>query len=103
MCEVIGAFGERARHDDRGLDTPARKFAGVADGERIHRRLRREIRREIGWRATARAAAGYPHHEPATLFAQVWKGGAVDALCAEHIDVVELGKLFRRERLGWAE
>jgi len=34
------------------------------------------------------------------LFPELGQGGAVDALRAQYVDVVELGQLFRRESLG---
>ena len=44
------------------------------------------------------------HSTQATpLPAQLRQRGAVDPLRAQHVDVVELGKLFRSERLGRAE
>lgn len=33
MCEVIGALGEGARHDDCRLDTPASQFTRIEDRE----------------------------------------------------------------------
>ncbi len=37
------------------------------------------------------------------MLAQVRQGGAIDPLGAEHVDVIELGELLRREGLGGAE
>jgi hypothetical protein len=49
------------------------------------------------------AAAANPDHQPSPVFPQDWKSGAVDPLCTQHIDVVELRELFGREGLSWTE
>jgi hypothetical protein len=103
MGEVVGALREGARHDDRCFDSPTREFAGIADGQRVHCRLRSEIWREVRRHTATRAARRDPDDETATLFAQLRQRGPVDALDAEHVDVVELGELLGRERFGRAE
>jgi hypothetical protein len=98
---VVRAPGERARHDDRRLDPPARQLARIEDGQRVHRRFGREIGRKIRRRSASGAAARDP--EKQTLFrrAHVRQDGPVDALRAEHVDVVLHRELLGQERLGW--
>jgi hypothetical protein len=60
MREVMGAFGEGARHHDRGFDAPACQLGGIADGDCIHGGLRREVGREVRRRTAAVAAAADP-------------------------------------------
>ena len=94
---MIGSRRERARHDDGRLDPGARQLAGVAHGEGIHRGLGGEVRSEKRGRSSARAAAGDPDDQTRSLRAEMRKRGAVDALGAEHIRVIQLGELFGRE------
>jgi hypothetical protein len=101
--EVVGPVRERARHDDRRVDTEPRQFGGVADRQRVHRRLRGEVRRQVRRRAAARARRADPHEEPVALRAQRRQDGAVDALGREHVRGVGGRELHGRERLGRAE
>ena len=40
---------------------------------------------------------------PLLLFAQLWESRTINALCAQNIDVVEFGKLFRCECFCWTK
>src|SRR5712671_1686583 len=87
----------------RRLDAPARQLARIEDGQRVHRRFGREIGREIGRRSASGAAARYPDEQALFRRAHVRQDGPVDALRAEHVDVVLLRELLGQERLGRAE
>src|SRR6267143_6767702 len=103
MREMIGATGEGAGNDNRGLDPPTRQFTGVDYGQCVHPGLGREVRRQIGWRSPGGAAARYPNHKAPSLFAQLRQSCAVYTLRAQDVDVIQLRELFGRESFGWTK
>jgi hypothetical protein len=100
---VVGPGGERARHDDRGVDAEPGQLGGVADGQGVLGRLGREVGGEIGRGAAAATARADPDQQPVALSAQVGQGRPVDALGGQDVDVVDVGDMLHREGLGRAE
>ena len=95
--EVVGATGERARDDDRGLDAPPRQLACVLHRNGIHRGLGAEVGRQVRRRAAGDAAAGHPDHQAAVRWWRKWGRAARLTRCVlSDVDVVQLRVLFRR-------
>jgi hypothetical protein len=101
--EVVRAVGERARHDDGGVDAELDCLRGVADREGVHGCLGREVGREERRGSAAGAGAADPQQQPFALAAQLRQRGPVHALGAQDVGVIDLGKVFGGERLGRPE
>ena len=103
VLEVVGSRRERARDHEGGVDAVADQLAGVGDREGVTGGLGGEVRPQERRATTAGAGAANPHEQPGTTFAHVRKRRPIDPMGPEDVDVVHLGHLLGRERLGGAQ
>src|ERR1700743_2286200 len=103
MCKVVCSSKERSRYDDRCLNAPPVEFGSVAYRQRIHGSFGGKVRSEIGRSSTACATAAHPENKTSLLFPELREGSPVHALGAQHIGVINLCKLLRREGFRCSE